>query len=203
MSKSVTFGKARVHWDGQSLTAVHNLHTLMDVGGNIIDTAEAYNAGQAEELIGRTIKKSGWSRDYWVICSKVIFKDRDASPTQRGLSRKHIIDAVLPLRVCTNDRPQGLELQVGHLRRVPVMTEEEPRLHSLAGRVAAVADVAGVALPAAMRQGALPTPRHLLNTPTGLRLTPRRLDEIGTRSREIGTHFGTEIGTPYLHRSSG
>ena len=70
------------------------LTACYECGVNMIDTAEAYNAGKAESLIGSVMKKLGWSRDSMVLCSKVIFKDREAKPTQRGLSRKHIFDAV-------------------------------------------------------------------------------------------------------------
>ena len=65
-----------------------------ECGVNLVDTAEAYNAGKAETLIGSIIRKHNWSRDSLVLCSKVIFKDRGAKPTQQGLSRKHIYDAV-------------------------------------------------------------------------------------------------------------
>jgi Predicted oxidoreductases (related to aryl-alcohol dehydrogenases) len=62
-----------------------------DQGINFFDNAEAYASGRSEMIMGDAIKNLGWSRDSFVISSKVFWGgDR---PTQRGLSHKHIIDA--------------------------------------------------------------------------------------------------------------
>ncbi|HEY5364427.1 MAG TPA: aldo/keto reductase, partial [Aestuariivirga sp.] len=50
-----------------------------------------YEAGNSEVLMGKALKKLGWSRDSFVISSKVFFGG--SKPNQRGLSRKHIFDA--------------------------------------------------------------------------------------------------------------
>jgi voltage-dependent potassium channel beta subunit len=63
-----------------------------DAGVNFFDGAEAYGRGAAEEAMGRVFKKVGWRRDTLVISTKVIhFGDK---PTQRGVSRKHLVEAV-------------------------------------------------------------------------------------------------------------
>ena len=62
-----------------------------DNGVNFFDNAEAYAGGQAELIMGKAIKKLGWSRDTYVVSSKVFWGGE--KPTQRGLSHKHIMDA--------------------------------------------------------------------------------------------------------------
>jgi len=62
-----------------------------DNGVNFFDNAEAYASGEAELIMGKAIKKLGWSRDTYVVSSKVFFGGE--KPTQRGLSHKHIMDA--------------------------------------------------------------------------------------------------------------
>lgn len=60
-------------------------------GINFFDNAEVYASGQSEIIMGNVIKKLGWTRDSFVISSKVFWGGQ--KPTQRGLSHKHIIDA--------------------------------------------------------------------------------------------------------------
>jgi aryl-alcohol dehydrogenase-like predicted oxidoreductase len=65
------------------------LDTFVDQGGNFIDTAEGYGAGTSEEIIGDWLSKRG-GRDELVLATKLY----GSGPTaQRGLSRKHVIDA--------------------------------------------------------------------------------------------------------------
>ena len=59
-------------------------------GVNFIDTADAYNAGAAEEIVGRAIAVQ---RDRWVVATKVAFP-MGPSVGERGLSRKWISRAV-------------------------------------------------------------------------------------------------------------
>jgi len=62
-----------------------------DAGVNFFDNAEAYADGKAEETMGRILHQTQWSRDSYIISSKVFWGgDR---PTQKGLSRKHVFDA--------------------------------------------------------------------------------------------------------------
>ena len=62
-----------------------------DNGVNFFDNAEAYASGEAELIMGKAIKKLGWSRDTYIVSSKVFWGGE--KPTQRGLSHKHIMDA--------------------------------------------------------------------------------------------------------------
>ena len=60
-------------------------------GVNFFDNAEAYAAGASEEIMGQALKDLGWSRDSFIVSSKVFWGGE--KPTQRGLSRKHVVDA--------------------------------------------------------------------------------------------------------------
>ena len=68
-------------------------HRLLDrfaeAGGTFIDTADAYGAGRSEEIVGSWLK--GRPRQDVVVASKVRF---GSGANRRGLSRKHILDAV-------------------------------------------------------------------------------------------------------------
>ena len=60
-------------------------------GVNFFDNAEAYASGESEIIMGEAIKNLGWSRDSFIVSSKVFWGGE--KPTQRGLSHKHIVDA--------------------------------------------------------------------------------------------------------------
>jgi len=65
----------------------------LELGLNFFDTADMYSLGVSEEILGRALKDFGTSRDKVVIATKVFFPMGD-DPNQKGLSRKHIIDAI-------------------------------------------------------------------------------------------------------------
>lgn len=60
-------------------------------GVNLFDTAEVYDAGEAEKRLGDALSQGVKPRDTYAVCSKVFWGG--AKPTQMGLSRKHIIEA--------------------------------------------------------------------------------------------------------------
>ncbi len=62
-----------------------------DAGVNFFDNAEVYASGESERIMGAALKKLGWSRDSWCVSSKVYWGGD--LPTQRGLHRKHVVDA--------------------------------------------------------------------------------------------------------------
>jgi len=70
---------------------------LMDMayeaGVNFFDNAEVYAHGKSEEVMGEILKKKNWSRDSYVVSSKVFFGAGAKVPTQRGLNRKHVVEA--------------------------------------------------------------------------------------------------------------
>ena len=71
--------------------------TLMDIaydaGVNFFDNAEVYAAGESEKVMGKILKKKNWSRDSYIISSKVFFGAGAKVPTQKGLHRKHVFEA--------------------------------------------------------------------------------------------------------------
>lgn len=74
-------------------TARDLLHTAYDGGINFFDNAEGYADGQAEVVMGRILKNSGWPRASYAVSSKVFFGDAYKGPNGRGLSRKHVVEA--------------------------------------------------------------------------------------------------------------
>ncbi len=65
-----------------------------DAGINFFDNAEVYARGQAETIMGQVLAQSGWRRDSYIVSSKVMWGCvPNAKPTQRGLSRKHVVEA--------------------------------------------------------------------------------------------------------------
>jgi voltage-dependent potassium channel beta subunit len=85
----VTFGKQV----GRSL-ARDLLAMAHDNGINFFDNAETYNNGVAETLMGDVLADLRFPRDSYCVSSKVYFGAVDNPlPTQRGLSRKHVIEA--------------------------------------------------------------------------------------------------------------
>ncbi len=61
-----------------------------EAGVNAIDTANMYAGGESERITGRLIKAD---RAHWVLASKVA-NATGAGPNERGLSRRHIMQAV-------------------------------------------------------------------------------------------------------------
>ena len=59
-------------------------------GINFFDNAEVYSKGESEIVMGKILKEMKWSRDSYLISSKVYWGGD--LPNQKGLSRKHIVE---------------------------------------------------------------------------------------------------------------
>ena len=64
----------------------------LDAGINFFDTADMYSRGVSEEIVGRALHDFT-TRDQVVIATKAFFPMGDG-PNDRGLSRKHLLDAI-------------------------------------------------------------------------------------------------------------
>ncbi|GEK58654.1 aldo/keto reductase [Marinococcus halophilus] len=70
-------------------TAGNIIQHAYENGINFFDTANVYNRGEAEKVVGKAL--SSYKRDSYVLASKVYFPMGDG-PNDRGLSRKHIME---------------------------------------------------------------------------------------------------------------
>lgn len=84
----LTFGKQIDNRVAESL-----MKHAYDNGVNFFDNAEIYSRGESEKVMGRILKKMKWSRDSWIVSSKAFFGAGGKLPTQRGLHRKHLVEA--------------------------------------------------------------------------------------------------------------
>jgi aryl-alcohol dehydrogenase-like predicted oxidoreductase len=78
-----TFG-----WGVDEKTAFAMADLFVEKGGNFFDTANIYNQGVSETILGKWLKQRG-TRDSHVIASKVFFPTGEG-PNDAGLTRKHI-----------------------------------------------------------------------------------------------------------------
>ena len=69
------------------------IRRALELGITFFDTADVYSIGVSEEILGRALKDFAPSRDRVVIATKV-FSPMGDDPNQRGLSRKHILQAI-------------------------------------------------------------------------------------------------------------
>ena len=75
-------------------TARELIAAAWDHGVNFFDNAEGYAHGEAERVMGDVLADLRLPRDGYCVSSKVMFGSVDnPRPTQRGLSRKHVVEA--------------------------------------------------------------------------------------------------------------
>ena len=85
----MTFGRQVGRGQARELIA-----QAWDSGINFFDNAEAYANGEAERVMGDVIADLRLPRDGYCVSSKVFFgAAEEPRPTQRGLSRKHVVEA--------------------------------------------------------------------------------------------------------------
>src|SRR5919204_546043 len=68
------------------------IRRALEHGINFFDTADMYSRGVSEEVLGRALKDFA-QRDQVVIATKA-FNPMGDGPNDRGLSRKHLLDAI-------------------------------------------------------------------------------------------------------------
>lgn len=69
--------------------AVQSIDKAYSLGVNFFDTANMYERGEAEKVMGKALAK--YPRDSYVLATKV-FNKMGEGPNDRGLSRKHIME---------------------------------------------------------------------------------------------------------------
>ncbi|HKQ62317.1 MAG TPA: aldo/keto reductase [Candidatus Polarisedimenticolaceae bacterium] len=82
----VTFG-----YQLDESAAAECMGVAYDAGVNFFDNAEVYAGGRSEEIMGAALHRLGWPRDSYCVSSKVYWGGE--LPTQRGLHRKHVVEA--------------------------------------------------------------------------------------------------------------
>ncbi len=65
----------------------------LDLGINFFDTANVYSEGESEQILGRALRAFAVKREDVVIATK-LFHPMGSGPNQRGLSRKHVLQAI-------------------------------------------------------------------------------------------------------------
>ena len=68
------------------------IRRALDAGINFFDTADMYSRGVSEQIVGRALNDFT-TRDQVVVATKAFFPMGDG-PNDRGLSRKHLFDAI-------------------------------------------------------------------------------------------------------------
>ena len=71
--------------------AIQILNRALEGGINFIDTADVYNAGESERVVGQALKENG-QRDKVVLATKV-YNPMGDGPNNQDLSRYHLIKA--------------------------------------------------------------------------------------------------------------
>lgn len=79
---AMTFGR-----ESTEDLSIDMLNRFKELGGNFIDTADAYSGGVSEEILGRWMQSQ--PREDWIIATKVRWGTSEG-PNKQGLSRKHI-----------------------------------------------------------------------------------------------------------------
>ena len=86
---TMTFGGSEKVGHTAQADATRQIDLCLDHGINLLDTANVYNAGVSEEMIGVALSEHG-RRQKALIATKVRFR-MGAGPNEVGLSRHHII----------------------------------------------------------------------------------------------------------------
>jgi len=104
--------------------AIRIIDRAKEAGVNFIDTADVYNRGRSEEIVGRAVKAD---REHWVLATKMA-NAMGRGPNQRGLSRRWMF------RACEDSLHRlGLEwVDVMYLHREDLTTPLEETVGAIA-----------------------------------------------------------------------
>ena len=84
----MSFGSSRYDWglDGEESREI--IERAIDLGINFFDTANIYNYGESERILGDTL--AGYDRSWPVVATKVYMEMDESNPSSGGLSRRAI-----------------------------------------------------------------------------------------------------------------
>jgi aryl-alcohol dehydrogenase-like predicted oxidoreductase len=85
---TMTFGNTE--WGTDEAAARRIVGSFLDAGHNVIDTADVYNAGVSEEIVGRAIAR----RRAEVVLATKAYNAMGEGPNDRGSSRAHLTRAL-------------------------------------------------------------------------------------------------------------
>src|ERR1700744_1831610 len=88
---TMTFGNDR--WGSHDEESRKIFDRFVELGGNVIDTADGYAEGKSEEVVGRFVKE-GSLHERLVIATKFTFNPQEGNPNSGGNGRKNIYRAL-------------------------------------------------------------------------------------------------------------
>ena len=88
---TMTFGNDR--WGSDDAEARRIFDRYAESGGNVLDCADVYSGGKAEQLLGRFVAEAGL-RDKMVVATKFTFNPQEGNPNSGGNGRKNIYRAL-------------------------------------------------------------------------------------------------------------
>ena len=88
---TMTFGNDR--WGSDDAEARRIFNRYVESGGNVLDCADVYSGGNAEEILGSFVSEAGL-RDKMVLATKFTFNPQEGNPNSGGNSRKNIYRAL-------------------------------------------------------------------------------------------------------------
>ncbi len=88
---TMTFGNDR--WGSDDAEARRIFDRYVENGGNMLDCADVYSGGKAEEILGSFVSEAGL-RDKMVLATKFTFNPQEGNPNSGGNSRKNIYRAL-------------------------------------------------------------------------------------------------------------
>lgn len=88
----LAFGTQTFGWGADEKTAHALADLFVQAGGNLFDTADSYNSGVAESMLGSWLKARK-NRHSVIVATKVFFPTGDG-PNDAGASRKHIFHSI-------------------------------------------------------------------------------------------------------------
>jgi aryl-alcohol dehydrogenase-like predicted oxidoreductase len=79
-------------WGADKETSFRIMETFGDAGGNFMDTANRYQNGTSEKIIGEFLMQK--DRDYWILATKYSLYDNQTNPNASGNNRKNMMRSV-------------------------------------------------------------------------------------------------------------